>query len=94
MPSSLTWGGCPAGDHDIRTTEATTIPALEQSLGLLRPGGVLSLCVYCGGASGYGERDAVLAWLETVDPARYTVLVSRFLNRTGDPPIPVFIWKD
>ena len=28
-------GWLPGGDHDIRTTGATTIPALEQSLGLL-----------------------------------------------------------
>lgn len=87
-------GWLPGGDHAIRTGPDTTLPALEQSLELLKPGGVLSLCLYYGGVSGYEERDAVLGWLETVDPGRYTVLVSRFVNRTGDPPIPVFIRRE
>lgn len=86
-------GWLPGGDHSIRTTADTTVPALEQSLRLLKPGGVLSLCLYYGGVSGYEERDRVLDWLSRVDQQEYTVLVSQFVNRTGDPPIPVFIWK-
>ena len=87
-------GWLPGGDHAVRTGPETTLPALEQSLLLLKPGGAISLCLYYGGVSGYGERDAVLAWLETVDPRRYTVLASRFVNRTGDPPIPVWIRRE
>lgn len=87
-------GWLPGGDHSIRTTAATTLSALEQSLRLLKPGGILSLCLYYGGVSGYEERDQVLQWLSQVDPRAYTVLVAQFVNRTGDPPIPVLVWKD
>lgn len=88
------FGWLPGGNHQIFTTPATSIPAIEKGLELLRPGGVMSLCIYYGGASGYEERDALLAYLETVDDKRYTVLVTRFANRSGDPPIPVFIFKE
>jgi hypothetical protein len=57
------------------------------------PDGLMSLCIYSGGVNGYGERDAILRYVETIDPTRYTVITTRFANRTGDPPIPVFIIK-
>ena len=88
------FGWLPGGDHRIFTTPATSIPAIQAALRLLRPGGVCCLCIYYGGASGYQERDALLPFLETLDSDRYTVIVSRFVNRPGDPPIPVFIHKD
>ena len=88
------FGWLPGGDHTVFTTPATSIPAIEGALRLLRPGGVCCLCIYYGGTSGYEERDALLPFLETLDSQRYTVIVSRFVNRPGDPPIPVFIYKD
>ena len=54
----------------------------------------MSLCIYSGGENGFDERDALLEFVETINPQEYTVLVSRFVNRTGNPPIPVFIWKE
>jgi SAM-dependent methyltransferase len=86
-------GWLPGGDHSIHTKAETSLCAIDQGLGLLREGGVMSLCLYYGRNNGYEERDAVLAHLETLDPARYTVLAGRFLNRRGDVPIPVFIVK-
>jgi len=68
--------------------------ALKNSVRLLKPGGVMSLCIYYGGESGYEERDALLAYLAEIDNRNYTVIVNTFHNRTGDPPIPVFIYKE
>lgn len=87
-------GWLPGGDHTVFTTADTTIPAVEAALELLRPGGVCCLCIYYGGASGTQERDALLPFLESLDSDRYTVIVSRFANRPGDQPIPVFLYKD
>lgn len=87
------FGWLPGGDHAVFTRPATSLPALEAALRLLKPGGVLSLCLYYGGKSGYEERDAVLAWLKEVDNRRFTVLELRFANRTGDVPIPVFVLR-
>lgn len=88
------FGWLPGGDHTIFTRPETSIPAIEAALQLLKPGGVLSLCIYYGGESGYTERDALLAYLATLDPRTYTVLVSTFHNREGDPPIPVSVYKE
>ena len=61
---------------------------------LLRKGGLMCVSMYYGGASGYEERDALMEYWKTIDSNRFTVLVTQFANRTGDPPIPVFIIKD
>lgn len=85
------FGWLPGGDHQCYTRAETSLPAIRAGLELLRPDGLMSLCIYSGGTNGYDERDAILQFVETIDPTQYTVVVSRFANRIGDPPIPVFI---
>lgn len=86
-------GWLPGGDHSVFSTADTTIPAIEGALELLRPGGVMSICIYYGRDCGYEERDRLLEYLPTIDSKKYTVIVSNFVNRQGDVPIPVFIIK-
>lgn len=88
------FGWLPGGDHTIFTRAETSIPAIEAGLALLAPGGVMSLCIYYGGMSGYEEKDALLSYLETLDDKTYTVLLHSFHNRPNNPPIPVFIYKE
>ena len=87
-------GWLPGGDHRLHTRWESTLPALNASLELLRPGGALSLCIYYGRENGYGERDRVLEWLAGLDDRQYNVLVLGFPNRRNDPPIPVLILKE
>lgn len=87
------FGWLPGGDHSVFTHPETSIPAILAGLELLKPDGLMSLCIYYGGASGYEERDALLEFLKTIDNKRFTVIVAPFYNRDGDPPIPVFIFK-
>ncbi len=84
-------GYLPGGDHSMATRSASTLRALEQSLSLLQKGGLISLCIYSGGDSGFEERDAVLSWLAELDPHRYLVIRSDYWNRPNHPPIPVLI---
>ena len=79
-------GWLPGGDHRIHTTARTTLPALEQALRLLRPGGALSLCVYYGKENGLEERDAVLRWLAGLDSRIWNVLRLDFPNRKTTRP--------
>ncbi len=88
------FGWLPGGDHEVFTRKETSIPAIEQGLDCLKPGGVMSLCLYYGRNNGYGERDAILDYVKTLDHRRYTVLVVDFANRINDPPIPIFIIKE
>lgn len=88
------FGWLPGGDHRVFSTAQTSVAAVETALSLLRPGGVMSLSLYYGRDNGTAERDAILAYLKGIDHRRYTVLQGDFLNRQGDVPIPVFIWKE
>ena len=67
---------------------------MEAALRLLKSGGVIAIALYYGGANGYGERDAVMTWLETLDDRKFSVLRCDWANRRNDPPVSIFIWKD
>jgi predicted methyltransferase len=87
-------GYLPGAKHHIATKPSVTIEAIEKGLGLLKKGGMISLCIYHGGDSGFEERDCVFAYLEGLDQNQYTVLRCEFYNRSNHPPIPVFILKE
>jgi len=88
------FGWLPGGDHNIFSTPKTSIPAIEKGLSLLKSGGVMSLCIYHGKECGTLDKDAIMEYLKTVDNKKYTVIVADFYNRTGEIPVPVFIYKD
>ena len=87
------FGYLPGGDHTKSTKSTSSIKALEQSLLLLKKGGILSLCIYSGGDSGFDERDALLDWLKNLNPKKYLVIKSEYFNRPNHPPIPVLVIK-
>ena len=91
---SFNFGRLPGGDPSIFTRSDTSVAALEAALRLLKPGGVVAIALYYGGANGYGERDAVMTWLETLDDRKFSVLRCDWANRRNDPPVPIFIWKE
>lgn len=88
------FGRLPGGDPKIFTTEASSLPAIDAGLGLLRPGGVMVLALYYGKENGYDEKDAILQHLKLLDDRSFTVLACDWLNRKHDPPLPIFIWKE
>lgn len=88
------FGWLPGGDHDMVTRAETSIPAIQKSLEILRPGGLLSLCIYYGRNNGFAERDAILDYLSGIDFCVYTVIRYDFLNRPNNPPFPIFVFKE
>lgn len=87
------FGYLPGGDHSICTKPDSSIRAVRVGLELLIPGGVMCLCIYSGGDTGYEEKEALLAYLQGLDQKQYLVIVSNYYNRKNDPPIPVLIYK-
>lgn len=87
------FGYLPGGDHLLATKASTSIAAIEQGLTLLKKGGLMSLCIYSGGDSGFEERDALLSFLKELDSRKYLVILSSYYNRPKNPPIPVLIRK-
>lgn len=91
---TFNFGWLPKGDHSINTQKDTSIAAIEQGLRLLKDGGIMTLIIYYGRNTGFEERDALLAYLPTLDSRTYTVIEMPFVNRPNCPPIPIVIIKD
>lgn len=87
------FGYLPGGDHNLATRKESSIAAIYAGLRLLKKGGLMSLCIYSGGDSGFDERDAILGELKRLDGKQYLVIVSEYYNRPNHPPIPVLIVK-
>ncbi len=87
------FGYLPGGDHALATKPGTSLEAIREGLKLLKKGGVMSLCIYSGGDSGFEERDVILSFLRDLDDQRYIVIVNQYFNRKNNPPIPAFIIK-
>ena len=80
-------------DHKIATRAATSLTAIESALNLLKKGGIINLCIYSGGDTGYEEKEAILNYLKTLDSKKWLVIVNSYFNRKNDPPLPVFIYR-
>lgn len=87
------FGYLPGGDHQLATRRETSIKAIYEGLRLLKKGGMMSLCIYSGGDSGFDERDGILEALKALDSKKYLVILSSYYNRPNNPPIPVMIVK-
>lgn len=87
------FGYLPGGDHNLATRKDTSIQAIREGLHLLKKGGIMSLCIYSGGDSGFEEKDAILEELKVLDQKKYLVIVSQYYNRKNHPPIPAFVIK-
>lgn len=90
---TFNFGYLPGGDHSLATRKETSITAIYEGLRLLKKGGMMSLCIYSGGDSGFEERDAILEELKHLDGKQYLVIVSEYYNRPNNPPITVLIIK-
>lgn len=66
-------GYLPNGDKTQITQAQTSISAMSQGLGLLAPGGLLTVAVYPGHPGGEEEAAAVLEWVETLDPRKFEI---------------------
>ena len=88
------FGYLPGGDHNIATKAATSLIAIEKGLNILKNGGMMSLCIYSGGDTGFEEKEQILNYLKTLPADKYTVIVNEYYNRGNEPPTPVFVFKN
>jgi len=86
-------GYLPGGDHTIITQPATTVEALAKALGILAPGGLITVVVYYGHPGGIEEKKAVEDFLLELDPQLYSVVKTEFFNRPNNPPLLIVIEK-
>ncbi|MGI6629182.1 MAG: class I SAM-dependent methyltransferase [Bacillota bacterium] len=78
-------GYLPGGDRNIITYPDTTVQALNKSIHLLVPGGVLAIVVYWGHPGGGEEKEAVEEWMGQLSPAEYDLMKITFPNKNKAP---------
>lgn len=88
------FGYLPGGDHKIATSGVTSIEAIRKGLKILKHGGMISLCIYSGGDTGFDEKEMILEFLKNLPAHEYTVIVNEYYNRKNFPPMPVFLFKE
>ena len=88
------FGRLPGGDPMIFTRAESSVAAIKAGLRLLKQGGVMAIALYYGKENGYDEKNAVLQCLRELDDRVYSVLCCEWSNRRGEPPMPIFIWKE
>lgn len=86
-------GYLPGGDHRITTTGDSTISALEQTMKLLLPGGIISICAYDGHPEGVKEVEKLYSFLNDIDNKDYNVVNLSYINKANHPPKLILIEK-
>lgn len=86
-------GYLPKADHNIVTKPETTIIALEKSIALLKPNGILSLAVYHGHKEGEEEKERILSYVRGLEQRLCNVLYMDFINQINKPPLLIMIEK-
>ena len=56
------FGYLPGGDHSKSTKADTSKQAIEEGLSILKQHGVMSLCIYHGGDTGFEEKEVLLSY--------------------------------
>lgn len=86
-------GYLPRAKHNIITKPETTLQALEKSLNLLKPNGVISIAIYTGHEGGMDEKNEVCQYLNNLDQNYYNVLHMNFTNQVNNPPELILVEK-
>ena len=79
-------GWLPGAEHIVTTRTETTLQAVDAALQILKPDGLMTICVYPGHEEGARELDALLDWAKSLDPKKYDALIKCYLNQPNDPP--------
>lgn len=86
-------GYLPGTDKALITRTENTMVAVRESLGLLKPSGVLTITVYPGHEGGADEGRHIAEWAATLDARRFEVQHLRPVNRAAAPPELWVVWK-
>ncbi len=79
-------GYLPGGDKSNTTRTDTTLQAVQDSLDLLMPEGLLCVTMYSGHPEGANEKRALLSYAEGLDRKRWHVTYINMLNQKNAPP--------
>ncbi|MDO4865179.1 MAG: class I SAM-dependent methyltransferase [Clostridia bacterium] len=79
-------GWLPGAAHGVTTRTETTLLAVEAALSILKPGGLVTICVYPGHDEGARELEALKKWASALDARCYDAMLRCYMNQPNDPP--------
>lgn len=82
-------GFLPGSKHSVITSRETSIAALSAALGVLAPGGVITIVCYTGHPGAQEEALAVTQWCQNLNYPTHRVLLYEPANKPG-PPIRLY----
>ncbi|MBU3678473.1 MAG: 16S rRNA (cytosine(1402)-N(4))-methyltransferase [Candidatus Kapabacteria bacterium] len=85
-------GYLPGGEKTVTTKVDTTLQALGQALGILAPGGLITIVCYSH-LEGRAEMQAVQDVLMVLPQADYSCLRTEFFNQKGNPPVVFSVYR-
>jgi ubiquinone/menaquinone biosynthesis C-methylase UbiE len=86
-------GYLPGGDHSVTTTADETLAGLQESLKIIKPGGIVTVVFYSGHEEGAREKKQLLSWADGLDSGVYHAAYTSFINQKKDPPEIMWITK-
>lgn len=86
-------GYLPRAKHKVITKPDTTIKAIEHSLKLLKPHGIISIAIYTGHPGGEDEKNSIYEFIKHLNQNEFNVLECGFINQINNPPQLVLIEK-
>lgn len=87
-------GWLPGAEHGVTTRVETTLQAADAALTLLKPEGLLTICVYPGHDEGTRELNVLTAWAASLDSRRYDALMKHYMNQPNDPPVLIAVKRN
>lgn len=90
-------GYLPSGDKSVITLPASTLPALDAALALLKEGGLLVVVVYPGHDGGEEEATAVEEWFAGLSPETHRVVhygPPQRNDRERESPYLLAAWRE
>lgn len=86
-------GYLPRAKHKVITKPETTVEAIEKSLKILKPNGIVSIAIYTGHEGGMDEFNAVFDYVSNLNQSEFSVLNCNFINQVNHPPRLILIEK-
>ncbi len=87
-------GYLPGGNKNITTRPESTIRALDEILGSLVPGGMVTLVAYTGHPGGLEELECLLSFARELPQDRFTVMHCCYINQVNNPPQLIVVTRN
>lgn len=79
-------GYLPKADKSIKTKDDTTLQAIQASMKILKPFGILWIVVYPGHEEGKVESEVLESYFKTLNQKEFNVMKLEFINQVNNPP--------